>query len=201
MSIISDLILWTEKTFLPFGELGLFIVAFIESSFFPVPPDLLLIPLTLVNPNFGLIYALIATIGSVIGSIIGYYIGLKGGRHILKKITTEKRIEKVEFYFKKYGDLAIGIAAFTPIPYKIFTISAGVFKHSLTKLLIISFVARGSRFFLEAIFIVFFGEQIILFLENYFSLLTILISLVFLIFYFLYKKYNFFIRKFFDDLF
>lgn len=140
MSFVADLISWSQTTFLPYGELGLFAVAFMESSFFPVPPDLLLIPLVLLSPERGLWYAFITTLGSVLGALLGYYIGIKGGRPILIKIAGVKKTESVEKYFKKYGDWAIGIAAFTPIPYKVFTIAAGVFRHALRNLIVISII-------------------------------------------------------------
>src|SRR3989338_4669918 len=137
MSIIADMIEWSRSTFLPFGEAGLFAVAFMESSFFPIPPDLLLIPLVLLNPQLGLWYALVCTIGSVLGAVLGYYIGIKGGRPILIRLAGKEKTDKTARYFRKYGDWAIGIAAFTPIPYKVFTIAAGVFRHSMKNLVLI----------------------------------------------------------------
>jgi membrane protein YqaA with SNARE-associated domain len=190
MSIISSAVEWSKEIFLPFGELGLFIVAFIESSFFPVPPDILLIPLSLINPGLAFFYAAVATIGSVLGSILGYYIGLKGGRPVLNRIAGKKRVSAVEKYFSKYGDMAIGIAAFTPIPYKIFTIASGTFRHNLPRLILISVIGRGGRFFLEALFLVLFGEQIIFFMDRYFGLFTLLIGFLVVAGYFVYKKYK-----------
>lgn len=189
MSLITAMITWSEQTFVPLGELGLFIVAFIESSFFPVPPDLILIPLALLNPNMALFYAAVSTAGSVLGSLLGYYIGIKGGRPIMKKMFGEKRTQSVEDYYRKYGDLAIGIAAFTPIPYKVFTIASGVFRYSIRNLVIISIFGRGARFFMEAAFIVLFGKEIIAFLNSYFEIATFGITVVAITAYLLYKKY------------
>jgi len=188
MSFITGLIAWTEKTFLPFGPIGLFIVAFIESSFFPVPPDLILMPLCLISPNLALFYALVATIGSVAGSILGYYIGLKGGKPILNKLVSKRRVEKITNYYNKYGCLTIGIAGLTPIPYKIFTIASGVFKFSLPKLLLVSLFARGARFFLEAFVLMVYGEMILGFLNRYFNILTLVAGLVLVVSWFLYKR-------------
>lgn len=174
MAWLQNIIEWSKETFLPLGWVGLFVVAFTESSFFPVPPDILLIPLCLVAPKFALLYALISTIGSVLGACFGYWIGLKGGRPILKKIA-KRKTEKVEKYFQKYGVWVVGIAGFTPIPYKIFTIASGVFKIDFKKMIIASIISRGGRFFLEAVFIMLFGEQIIWFIENYFGLFSFLV--------------------------
>ncbi|MCD6092539.1 MAG: DedA family protein [Candidatus Aenigmarchaeota archaeon] len=188
MSFITGLVAWTEKTFLPFGPIGLFIVAFIESSFFPVPPDLILMPLCLISPNLALFYALVATIGSVSGSILGYYIGLKGGKPILNKIVSKRRAEKITNYYNKYGCLTIGIAGLTPIPYKLFTIASGVFKFSLPKLLLVSLFARGARFFLEAFVLMVYGEMILGFLNRYFNILTLVAGFVLVVSWFLYKR-------------
>ena len=188
MSLIADAILWSKQVFLPFGELGLFVVAFMESSFFPIPPDLLLIPLVLVNPQLGLWYAFVCTLGSVLGALLGYYIGIKGGRPVLIKIAGVKKTDNVEKYFKKFGDWAIGIAAFTPIPYKVFTIAAGVFRHSIKNLLWISIIGRGARFFLVAGLIMFLGPEIIAFIENYFELFTVVAVLGVVLAYYAFKK-------------
>ncbi|MBW1710998.1 MAG: DedA family protein, partial [Deltaproteobacteria bacterium] len=93
----------------------------------PIPPDALLIALCLINPKAAFIYAFICALGSVLGGIIGYFIGLKGGRPLLKRWFKSEKISLVENYYQKWDVWAVGIAGFTPIPYKIFTISAGVF--------------------------------------------------------------------------
>ena len=173
--MIAELIAWSKETFLPYGPLGLFVVAFLESSFFPIPPDLLLIPLCLATPNLSLFYATVAMTGSVLGAFLGYYIA---GR-------TTKKVEK---YFSRYGTWAIAIAGFTPIPYKIFTIAAGVFRHDLKKVFFASLVGRFGRFFLVATIIMLWGKEIILFIENYFGLFTILAVAGIIAAYLIYKK-------------
>ena len=119
--ILASLIEWTQSTFGSYGSAGIFVVAFMESSFFPIPPDLLLIPFIIATPDLWIFYAAVATVGSVAGAVLGYYIGLWGGRPLLLKLAGEHKTHKVDRYFKKYGDWAIGIAGFTPIPYKKFT--------------------------------------------------------------------------------
>lgn len=157
----------------PYAVWFLFIIAFAESSFFPIPPDTLLIPLSLANPPTALFYALVATIASVLGGILGYFIGKFGGRRILDKIAKGEKIELVKHYYNKYDAWAIGVAAFTPIPYKVFTISAGVFDLDFKRFVLMSFIGRGARFFIVGILIWIFGPTIQIFLDNYLELVIV----------------------------
>lgn len=161
------------QKFLPMGPMGLFILSFAESSFFPVPPDILLIALALIKPETSFYLAAITTAGSVLGAIFGYYIGLKGGRPILEKFVSKEKISLVHNYFNKYEAWAIGIAGFTPIPFKVFTISGGVFYINFTRFIIASILSRGARFFLVATAIFFFGSTIKFYIEKYFNLFSI----------------------------
>ncbi|MCF7861281.1 DedA family protein [Candidatus Woesearchaeota archaeon] len=188
MQIVSGLIDWTKATFEPFGAWGLFALAFIESSFFPIPPDLLIIVLTLSNPEWWLLYAVISAIGSVLGAIFGYYIGLKGGLPLLKRLFSEDKISKVHKYFQKYEAWAIFIAGFTPIPFKVFTISAGVFYVDFKKFIIASSVSRFTRFFIVALLLKIYGEIMVEFIDKYFNILTIVGTVVIIGGYYLYKK-------------
>lgn len=174
MNSLKAIARWTLERFIPMGPWGLFIVSFAESSFFPVPPDILLIALALVSPKDGLFLAFITTSGSVLGAIFGYFIGLKGGRPLLEKFVSKERIRLVHDYFNKYEAWAIAIAGFTPIPYKLFTISGGVFYINFTRFVIASILSRGARFFLEGASIFIFGPVIKGLLDKYFNLFTIL---------------------------
>ncbi len=104
------------------------------------------------------------------------------------KFASKQRVGKVENYFKEHGSLAIGIAAFSPIPYKVFTITAGVLKFSVWKMLGISILGRGGRFFAEAIFFMIFGEQILSFFINYFEIATLLLVAIIILIYYFYRK-------------
>ena len=160
-----------------FGLWALFFISFIESSFFPIPPDLLLIPLVLAKPKKGLWYAFICTTASVLGGIFGYIIGYyfmdMFGYPIIKFYNAMGLFSQVKAMFNEYGLWAVGIAGVTPIPYKIFTIASGVFSYSIVNFIIISFISRGIRFFSLAFLISIFGERIKIFIEKYFNLLTI----------------------------
>ena len=171
MSLFNWLIEWTNRTFV--GAYGLFVLAFIESSFFPVPPDLVLIALSLAEPSLALYFALICTIGSVLGAMFGYGIGYYGGKPILIKLFSESKVNKVHKLFQKYEAWAIFIAGFTPIPYKVFTIAGGAFYVNFKKFVIASVFSRGLRFFIEAVLIIYFGDVIVGFLSKDFNLYSL----------------------------
>jgi len=172
------------------GIFGLFILAFIEASFFPLPPDLFLIPLTLLTPSLWWLYALVCTLGSTSGALFGYFIGKKGGRPLLRKIISKDRANKIDLYYKKYGDWALGISGFSPIPYKVFTITSGVFNHNLKRFILVSFISRGARFFTEAFIIMLFGQQIVEFLKIYWGLTTFVVSILLVLFYIIWIKWK-----------
>ena len=181
MAVLQSLVEWTQNTFLPYGPTGLFILAFIESSFFPIPPDLLLLVLAAAQPEQAFWLALITTIGSALGGLFGYSIGYVGKEAILKRFVKEAKIKRVHNLFNKYGGWAIFVAAFTPIPYKVFTIAAGVFYINIKSFFIASVMGRGLRFFIEAALIFFFGEKIIKFIDGSFNLYTLIAAAVIII--------------------
>lgn len=157
----------------PYGHLALFILAFAESSFFPIPPDVLLIALGLIKPSSALWLSAITTIGSVLGGMIGYFIGIKGGKPILERLVKKEKIILVHNYFERYEAWAIFIAAFTPIPYKVFTIAGGVFYINFKKFVLASICGRGGRFFIVGTLIMFFGEQIKYLISKYFDIFSV----------------------------
>ena len=183
--MIEELIAWVAHwASSPYGGYALFILALAESSFFPIPPDALLIALCLVKPELSFSYALICSFGSVLGGMFGYLIGLKGGRPLLKRWFKSDKITLVENYYQRWDVWAVGIAGFTPIPYKIFTISAGVFNLNFFRFLLASLVSRSSRFFLVATLFFLFGKSVQNLIEKYLGLLTIaFFILLFLGFY------------------
>lgn len=182
-----ELIHHLEEWLLEYGVLGLILVAFSESSFFPIPPDVILLPLALADPDRALLFALYTTVASVLGALLGWFIGHKLGRPVLIKFFSEELIVRVENLFKRYGSVTILIAGFTPIPYKVFTIFAGVAKVRISTLLVWSFIGRGLRFFLEGIIIFWLGEQAKPFIEENFTMLTIAGGLAILIVYVAYR--------------
>ena len=180
---------WAHKKY---SSLALFILAFSESSFFPIPPDVLQIALSVSKPKKSFFYALVSSIGSVLGGIFGYFIGFflfdSIGRFIIEALGYQAQFNFVGDLYKSYAFLAILTAAFTPIPYKVFTIAAGFWQVGLLPLITASIIGRSARFFLVAFLFYFFGPKIKEFIDRYFNLLTI-IFLVLLIGGFVAIKY------------
>lgn len=171
-----------------YGIAGLIAVSFAESSFFPIPPDVLLIPMAFMNRKLALFYSLVTTVSSVIGGIFGHFLGKKFGKPLLKKFFKEESINKVENYFTKYGGWSIAVAGFTPIPYKLFTISAGAFNVRLSTLIVASIFGRGARFFLEGAMISLFGDTAKYLISNYFEIITLGITVILFLGYYLWKR-------------
>jgi membrane protein YqaA with SNARE-associated domain len=153
-------------------------LSFCESFFFPVPPDPLLMALSLSKPRRAFFFAAVCSVASVAGGIAGYYIGLTLfetiGEPILRFYGAMDKYLLVQHYYRTYDAWAVGIAGFTPIPYKVFTISAGAFQISFLVFIIASVLSRSARFFLVAGLIRQFGDSIRYFIDRYFNLLTIL---------------------------
>ncbi|RJQ50144.1 MAG: DedA family protein [Nitrospiraceae bacterium] len=160
----------------PYAVPALFLLAFCESSFFPIPPDVLLITMAISLPKKSFKYALICTVGSVLGGMFGYVIGLKLmdsiGIPVLNLYGAMEKYNYIQSMYMQYDAWAVGIAGFTPIPYKVFTIAAGAFKIDFFVFVIASIVGRAGRFFLVAAFIYSFGPSIKVFIDKYFNLLT-----------------------------
>lgn len=158
-----------------YGAIGLFILSFVEASFFPLPPYLLLIPMTLASPQFGPLYALIGTIGSILGGVFGYTIGFRVGRPFLTHLFKAERSQKVESLFLRYGGWAIAIGGLTPIPYKIFAIMSGIFRMPIFTFITTSAIARSIHFFSGALLLMFFGPKVADYLHHSFSMTMLVI--------------------------
>ena len=179
---------WAEK---PSAQSALFLLAFAESSFFPVPPDILLIPLVLGARSKWFRLALIVSIGSTLGGAFGYFIG-----HYLWWSGPETPSAIAHFFFNnipgfsegafwtmrdkyfEYGFLIVFTAGFTPIPYKIFTISSGAFDLNFLTFMLASIISRSARFFLVSVLIFRFGEPIRRFIDKYFNWLALLATIL-----------------------
>lgn len=170
----------------PYGPIALFLLAFAESSFFPIPPDALLIALVLGARKKAFKFALNSTIASVLGALLGYAIGYFvwwGAEGEFSNFAlfffnnipgfTETIFYKVQGLYEEWNFWIVFTAGFTPIPYKVFTISAGAFDVNLILFVLASIVSRAGRFFLVAGLIWKFGDQIKGFIDKYFNLLAI----------------------------
>ncbi|MFC1728245.1 YqaA family protein [Nanoarchaeota archaeon] len=190
MSLVNAAFEWTKATFAPLGAWGLFVLAFVEASFFPIPPDFLLIILCLARPELALFFALVCTLGSVLGGLGGYGIGFAVERTVLERFFSHKKIAKVHKLFEKYEAWAVFIGGFTPLPYKLFTIGAGLFYVNIKKFVLASALGRALRFFLVAILIMVYGETMVSFIESYFNIFTIVGVIVAVVAYVGYKLYK-----------
>lgn len=175
----------------PYGSIALFVLAFAESSFFPIPPDALLIALVLGASTKAFKFALNCTIASVLGALLGYTIG-----HYLwwtpsNEFTpiaifffntipgfTESLFFNIQKMYDQYDFWIVFTAGFTPIPYKVITVSSGAFNINIPMFIIASIISRGARFFLVAWLIWKYGPQIKNFIDKYFNLLAILFTVL-----------------------
>jgi len=162
----------------PKAALSLFVLAFAEASFFPIPPDILLIALAIGAPRRALWFATICTLGSALGALLGYLLGLQFyeliGQQLVEFYAAGEQYQRVQALYQEWDVLAIAVAGFTPIPFKVFTISAGVFELNLLTFGVAVVLSRGARFFLLGVLIWRFGSGIREFVDRYFNLLTIL---------------------------
>lgn len=160
----------------------LFAISFIESSFFPIPPDIMIIPMVLATPQKAYRIAAIALIASVLGGYFGYAIGVYGFELIAKPLLEfygyMDSFHKFESYYQEYGAWIVFGAGITPFPYKIITIASGVVHLDLAVFTIASILARGIRFYLIAWLLKRFGAPMKVFIEKNLNLLSILFLLL-----------------------
>jgi len=161
---------------------ALFGLSFAESSFFPIPPDVLQIALTLERRDRAFFYATVSTVASVLGGMLGYLIGFAFWHAVsgffFSYVFKEEVFTKVQGLYQQYDFWCVFIAAFTPIPYKVFTIAGGVFEIGFPMFVLASIVGRGARFFIVAGLLWKFGEPMKAFIEKYFNLLSFLFAVV-----------------------
>lgn len=160
----------------PRARPALFLIALAEASFFPIPPDLLLIPMVLAAPGSGLILAGICTVGSALGGALGYLIGYGAweiiGDPIIQFYGAAHKYDQVAGYFNEYGIWIVAIAAFTPIPYKVITITAGAMGMPFLPFIVTSIVGRGARFYLVGGLLMWGGERLRDLVDKHLGLLT-----------------------------
>lgn len=171
--LYDQLLRWAET---PQGVWVLVGVAFVESSFFPIPPDVFLIALALARPERWMLLALWTTLASVLGGMAGYGIGWglwsSVQEYVIPSIFSQANFDKVSGYYGEHGITVVFLAAFTPIPYKVFTICAGISKLNLFAFAIASFIGRGARFTLVAWIVKRFGPQARQIIERHFAIAT-----------------------------
>lgn len=186
--IYSWVLSFSEK---PSGPKILSFVSFIEAIFFPVPPDVLLIPLAIGNRKKSIIFGLLCSVFSVLGASLGYFIGSWVWWNSPGEFSTianyffdfvpgftHSSFDSIKNLYEEYNFLIIFTAGFTPIPFKLFTISAGSFKINFFLFIFASTISRSTRFLLIAFLIKVYGESIRHFIERYFNLLALLFIVI-----------------------
>lgn len=149
---------WSRHPHAPWYLGGL---SFAESSFFPIPPDVMLAPMSLAQPKRALWFATLTTLTSVAGGILGYAIGLFAFELVSPLLESGRYgegFERAKSWFDEWGFLAVLAAGFSPIPYKVFTITAGVLSMAFLPFVLASFIGRGARFYLVALLMAWGGE-------------------------------------------
>lgn len=192
MKIIRSMYDWVlHWATTPYALPALFCVAFIESSFFPIPPDILLIAMTVAVPALWVRFSLACSIASVLGGMFGYFIGYQFmdliGTRIVEFYHLQTKFEKIGALYDEHQAWAVAAAGFTPLPYKIFTLAAGAFKINFPTFVLASAISRSARFFLVAFIIHKFGPPIKVFIEKYFNLFSIVFFILLVLGFYLLK--------------
>ena len=182
------------------SNLYLSIVSFVESSFFPIPPDVMIVPMVLAKKDSYLKIFLIATVFSVLGGIAGYLIGylfIDLAMYVIEIYNYESKVLKLKMDLSQGSGMIIWLgtlflAGFTPLPYKVFTITSGLIAFDIIAFIIISFISRGLRFYLVSILTAKFGEKFVKLIEQkgavWSSIIGIIIVCILAIFYFAFIK-------------
>ncbi len=146
-----------------------------ESMFFPIPPDVMLAPMALSQPQKAWRFALITTVASVIGGILGYLLGYFAFESFIQPVVIEmgyqERLAQATLWFEEYGIWVVFLAGFSPIPYKVFTVSAGFLHMALIPFIIASTIGRGMRFFLVAALMKYGGPMVEIKLKKYIEII------------------------------
>ena len=166
----------------PSAPLWLAIIAFCESSFFPVPPDLILVPMSLARPRKAWLYALICTVGSVLGALLGYAIGAllydTVGAWLIHLYGYGAKFAQAREFLADKGWVFILLKGLTPIPFKLVTISAGIIRYDLPMFVLLCVITRGLRFFFLAVLLNVLGESIKWLLERYFGVFMLFLAAI-----------------------
>ena len=182
------------------SNLYLSIVSFVESSFFPIPPDVMIVPMVLAKKDSYLKIFLIATVFSVLGGIAGYLIGylfIDLAMYVIEIYSYESKVLKLKMDLSQGSGMVIWLgtlflAGFTPLPYKVFTITSGLIAFDIIAFIIISLISRGLRFYLVSILTAKFGEKFVKLIEQkgavWSSIIGIIIVCILAIFYFAFIK-------------
>jgi membrane protein YqaA with SNARE-associated domain len=192
MAIFSSMYLWTMRWAKhKFAPWALSLLTFAESVFFPIPPDVLLAPMVLAKPQNAWRLATITTVSSVVGGIVGYLLGYALFEPLIQPIITEfgyqAKFDQALSWFEQWGVWVVFIAGFSPIPYKVFTLSAGFMQMLFLPFVIASTIGRGMRFFLVAGLIYWGGATMETKIRQYIDIIGWLLVLLLVALYFIFR--------------
>ena len=187
-ALYDKVLIWSKHKY---ASRYLVIMSFCESIFFPVPVDVMLAPMTLAKPEKAWFYAAITSLASVTGGIVGYLLGYFAFESLVEPMIhaagyTERYLEVIE-WFKEYGFWVIFLAGFSPIPYKVFTVSAGMLHMAVLPFILASTIGRSARFFLVSGLIYWGGETMERKLREYIDILGWAVVSLIVLLYFIYR--------------
>lgn len=167
----------------PYAERALFGLSFAEASFFPIPPDPLLLGMGAGRPDRALRFAVVTTVGSLLGAMLGYAIGVffqdTVGTWLLDLYDPERAVfGKIQGWYDENGFMGILLAAITPIPFKVFTIASGILNYPFLEFMVASAIGRSVRFMLEGVLLWKFGKPIAEWIEKWFDVLAIVFAVL-----------------------
>ncbi len=163
----------------PRATWALALIAFAESSFFPIPPDVILAPMTVAQPRKAWFYATVCTVASVAGGVVGYLIGAflfdTIGQWLINLYGYAQKMDALKEFYAQWGAIFILVKGLTPIPYKLVTIVSGVLGYNFLLFVVLSLVTRGARFFILAAMLNRFGDTIKIYLERHFGVFMLIL--------------------------
>ncbi len=165
MGVVTGLYEWAQATFEPWGVPGLILLAVTEAIFSPIPPDALL-PILAAGQSmpYALFLGIVTTVASIVGAVIGYWIGMRFSPWVHERFDGP-RLRQVEGWYRDHGEWIVVLAAFSPIPFKIFTVSSGLLGLRFWPFVIAATIGRAARFIPEALLAARYGEQVIAWLD------------------------------------
>ena len=152
------------------------LTSFVEAIFFPIPPDALLIGMGIIQSNLAIWFGVLVTVTSVAGALVGHWLGLRLGRPLLHRWFPADKVEAVERLLQKYGVWAVLLFAITPLPYKVFAITAGALDLDRRTFMIASLVGRGARFITIGVLLFVYGEEVESFIAGNFEFVSVAVA-------------------------
>ncbi|HLS20594.1 MAG TPA: VTT domain-containing protein [Bacillota bacterium] len=174
--------------FKEFGHIGMFIHSFIDAIIFPIPAFFSQVSLSMINPANAISLATVGFVACLFGTPIGYWLGKVLGDSLLHKVVKKEWIDQTALHFRQNGEMAILVGAFTPIPFKVFTILSGVFTFSLWKLLVYAAFGRAIKFYAVGILFYVYGRAANEFVTSHLTYIFIVVAIILFIILFLRKK-------------